>query len=47
MGLASNYHSPVSWWLDLKLTELEEYAIIAYEHSKKQRENYQDVGPGL
>jgi hypothetical protein len=47
MGLASNYHSPVGYWLDLKLRDLEEYVKIAYDNIKSQKDTYQDVGPGL
>jgi hypothetical protein len=47
MGLASNYNTPIGYWLGMRLIKLKEYSEIAYEQAKKQKETYQEVGPGL
>lgn len=47
MGLASNYSTPVNYWLEMKLTSLKEYAKIAYETAQKHKETTQEVGVGL
>jgi hypothetical protein len=47
LGMASHFHTPVNYWLDMPLTRLGSFAEIAMEAIKKQKEEWQEVGPGL
>jgi hypothetical protein len=47
LGMATNYHSPVGYWLGMPLTKLENWSRVAYEIAKRQKETFQEIGPGL
>lgn len=47
--MASNFHSPPSYWLQMPLVELAKWAEIANRMMEEEREkrNRQRIGPGL
>jgi hypothetical protein len=47
LGMATNYHSPVGYWLGMPLKKLERWSRVAYDINKKAKETYQEIGPGL
>jgi hypothetical protein len=47
--MSSNFHSPLDYWLELPLTEINKWAMVAHRMMEKEKEkrNVQQIGPGL
>jgi len=47
--MSSRFHSPISFWLDLTIEDMLDWARVAsiMAEEERQKHNVQTIGPGL